>query len=67
MKEKTESLSGSDAYHDILHRKMLIYAITVSVIALPIGLLLRMPIVWVLALAGVLVGGVRLWARRNRN
>lgn len=67
MEERAESSSGSDAYHEILHRNMLIYGFTVSVIGLPVGLILGMPIVWGLAIAGILIGGFKLWSLRNRN
>jgi hypothetical protein len=67
MADRANSPSSSDAYHDILHRKMLIYGFTLSIIGLPVGLLLSMPVVWGLAVAGVVVGGVKLWVRRNQN
>ena len=57
---------SSESYHDTLHRKMLIYGFTVSIICLPIGLLLQMPVVWGLAIAGIVLGGIKLWMRRSQ-
>ncbi len=67
MNGQTTSESTSRVYRDILHRKMLVYGFTVSIISLPIGLLLKIPVVWGLAIAGIIVGGLKLWTRKNQH
>ncbi len=55
----------------IVHRstrrdKMLMYGFVVSVIGLPIGIILGLPVVWSLAILGILIGGFKLVMRRPR-
>jgi hypothetical protein len=44
--------------------KALVYGFVVSLLGLPIGIILQLPAVWVLATIGIVVGGIKLVAKR---
>lgn len=44
--------------------RMLLYGILASLLGLPAGIYLGLPAVWSLALAGILIGGIKLTRRR---
>lgn len=47
------------------HRgRVLMYGFVTSIIGLPIGIALGLPIVWGLALCGIVGGGMKLYLRR---
>lgn len=43
-----------------LRKKMLIYGLTCSVVGLPIGLILELPYVWSLSIAGIVIGAIKM-------
>ncbi|MCE5184904.1 MAG: hypothetical protein LLF76_02120 [Planctomycetaceae bacterium] len=47
---------GMSASEFALRKRLLIYGFVVCCIGLPAGLLLKLPVVWGLALAGILIG-----------
>ena len=55
------------AYRGILRKRMLTYGFVVSVIGLPIGIVLQLPVVWILSLLGIAVGGIGLLFRRKEH
>lgn len=59
MRDDMERLTREE-YRAIVRQRMLRYGFTVSLIGLPIGILMNQPVVWGLALAGILVGGAKL-------
>lgn len=56
--DKTQS--ERENYQQIRRKRMLVFGFVVSVVGIPFGIALHMPILWGLALAGVCVGGVKL-------
>jgi hypothetical protein len=54
-----DSMSRAE-YRAIVRRRMLVYALVVSLIGLPVGLLLELPYVWGLSCVGIVVAGIRL-------
>ena len=41
------------------------YGFVVSIIGLPVGILLRLPVVWGLAIVGIVIGGIKILLRRS--
>jgi len=46
------------------HDRMLHYGLVASILGLPAGIYLGLPAVWGLALVGIVIGGIKLAARR---
>ncbi len=47
-------------------RRMLTYGVVVSLIGIPVGILLKQPVVWGLAILGIVVGGIKMVRRGIR-
>lgn len=63
---QTESQFCSLEAHRSTHRnRMLMYGFVVSIIGLPVGILLRLPVVWGLAIVGIVIGGIKILLRRS--
>jgi hypothetical protein len=63
---QTESQFRSLAAHRSTDRnRMLMYGFVVSIIGLPVGILLRLPVVWGLAIVGIVIGGIKILLRRS--
>lgn len=60
-----QSTAEENAHHRDLSQRMLAYGLIVSVIGLPIGIALKEPVLWGLALAGIAIGGVKLLSRNH--
>jgi hypothetical protein len=43
---------------------MLLYGFIVSIIGLPVGIFLGLPVVWSLAILGIVMGGIKIVLRR---
>lgn len=41
------------------------YGFVVSIIGLPIGIVLGLPVVWGLAILGIIIGGIKVVLRRS--
>ena len=67
MNPTENKVGSSEAYEAARRNRMLIYGFVVSIIGLPIGILLRLPVVWGLAVLGIVVGGVKIVLRRSEN
>ena len=52
--------------NDTLRERMLAYGLVVSAIGLPAGIVLGLPVVWGLSIAGLVVGGIKMLRRRGR-
>lgn len=46
-----------------LSRNLLSYGLATSIVGLPVGLWLGLPLVWGLSLLGIAVGSAKLWLR----
>ena len=55
-----ETEGEREIYRRILRKPRLMYGLITSIIGFPVGLALKMPSVWGLALAGIAVGGAKL-------
>jgi hypothetical protein len=67
MQESASPQCSADTHRETLRRRMLTYGFVASIIGLPIGILLGMPVVWGLSIAGIVVRGIQLWLLRRRD
>jgi hypothetical protein len=57
-------VESSNMYPATRRDRMLLYGFVASIIGVPIGIYLGLPVVWGLALVGIVIGGVKLALRR---
>lgn len=60
-----QSTQAMNADRAIRRDGMLIYGFVVSIIGVPIGIFLRLPTVWTLAILGIVIGGIKIVLRRS--
>jgi hypothetical protein len=66
MNQSVHQVAASEAYREIRHKRMLAYGFVVSVIGLPVGIVLGQPVVWGLAILGIVIGGIKFLLRRHK-
>jgi hypothetical protein len=59
MYESVNSSSKSEVYRTALHNRLLMYGFVMSIVGLPIGIFLNLPVVWGLAVLGIVVGSIK--------
>ena len=64
MNQSANRVESSDRDRASPRDKALIYGFVVSLLGLPIGIILKLPAVWVLATLGIVIGGLKLVAKR---
>ena len=60
-----KSDGSSEAQRAARRDRMLTYGFVVSVMGLPIGIYLGLPVVWNLAILGMVIGGIKIMLRRS--
>ena len=63
MNQYESDVRSSDPHRGTLRDRALIYGFVVSIIGLPIGVVLGLPIVWGLAILGIAIGGIKIALR----
>jgi hypothetical protein len=58
-----KQFASTNNYRATRRDRMLLYGIVASVIGVPAGIVLSLPIVWGLALIGILIGSIKLAVR----
>lgn len=53
----------SDANRASRRDKALMYGLVVSLVGLPVGIILKLPVVWGLAILGIAIGGTKIVGR----
>ena len=66
MNQSENRVESSDRERASPRDKTLIYGFVVSLLGLPIGIILQLPAVWVLATLGIVIGGIKLVGKRCR-
>ena len=65
MKHSESDLGSSGPNHAALRDKALMYGLVVSIIGLPIGVVLGLPVVWGLSILGIVIGAIKTVLRRS--
>ena len=65
MNQTENKFGSSEAYRAARRHRMLMYGFVVSIIGLPIGVFLKLPVVWGLAILGIIIGGIKIVLRRS--
>jgi hypothetical protein len=63
--ENNVSSSTPDPHRAAIGHRALMYGFVVSIIGLPIGVALRLPVVRGLAILGIAIGGIKIALRRS--
>ena len=65
MNQTESQIRSSESQRSTRRDKMLMYGFVVSIIGLPIGIVLGLPVVWGLAILGIIIGGIKVVLRRS--
>jgi hypothetical protein len=66
MNQIESEIRSSEAHRSTRRDRALMYGFFVSIIGLPIGVVLELPVVWGLAILGIVIGGIKFVLRRSR-
>jgi hypothetical protein len=65
MNQTESQICSSEAHRSTRRNRMLMYGFVISIIGFPIGILLKLPVVWGLAIFGIIIGGTKIVLRRS--
>jgi hypothetical protein len=65
MNQSESNIGSSDPHRAALRDRALMYGFVGSIIGLPVGVVLGLPVVWGLAILGIVIGGIKIVLRRS--
>jgi len=63
MNQSESNLGSSGPHRATLRDRALMYGFVVSIIGLPAGVVVGLPVVWGLAILGIVIGGIKIVLR----